>query len=81
LATLDDDDPVWLLSQQLQRVCLGHDGGTVTAALALTLGSVMALVFSKMGGSPPAHLAELRGVLNELTADILRERDRAPRES
>jgi len=77
---LGDSDPITILQRQIIRVLDGHDGGTVMAALALTLTSVMTWAEAKSGARLPAPALMLREDLTYLVTDIVQART-AQRES
>lgn len=77
---LGDDDPISILQQQIIRTLHGQDGGTVLAALALTLMATLSLASSKTGVPVPPVIFALRDDLTDLVADIIHARS-AQRES
>lgn len=74
MAILDDNDPICILSDQIIKTLEGHDGGTVLAALAMTLTTTMAWAANKSGCPMPPDALMLRDDLTQLTADIVRAR-------
>jgi hypothetical protein len=75
MSLLDNDDPITVLHQQIITTLRNHDGGTVMAALALTLTTTMAWAASKSKEPLPPDMLALRDALTLLIGDIVHARD------
>ncbi len=81
MAFLDNTGPVIVLSDRIAAVLDHQDGCTCIAAVALTLGSLIAYAADKIGEPmTPADL-ELRARLAELFIQSVDARNTLPRES
>ena len=74
MAVLDDNDPITILHLQIIELLRGHDGGTVMAALALTLTTTFAWVAVKSREPMESTMLSLRDDLTDLVRDVVHHR-------
>ena len=77
---LGPDDPIIHLSDHINDTLKGYDGGTVLAALALTITTTIMWAQHKSNVPAGSPLLALRDDLTDLIVDIVRARG-AQRES